>query len=488
MAVGYRPHAIATAVASCFEEETVMPHLIDPASALFLLAENRTMPLHVGALQLFEKPDGAGPDYVREVAGRMRDVSDVSPLFLRRPYRPIRSAGHLAWQEDPRFDIDHHVRHSALIRPGRYRELFGLCGRLHSTPLPRDRPLWEAHVIEGLANNKFAIYVKMHHSLVDGIRGMRLMEASLSPDPADRDTRPMWERTPVGRSKEDPVVLRGAAGPSRGASRQVRDVVSDVSGMPVAAGRTLVSGVRRETSSLAWGAPRTMLNQTISGSRRFAADDWAIERLRAIAVAAGASLNDVVLAMCSGALRAYMIEADALPRRSMVAMVPVGLKTKATSRAADGGNAIGTLMVRLATDTPDPAERLQRIHHGMATGKKALSTMTPAQVVAVAAWGQVPVLAPPLLGLQGVASPACNLIISNVPGPRTPLYMNGARLTGTYPLSLPMHGLGLNITCVSYDGQMSFGLTGCRRTVPHLQRLLANLDHEVGALERALGI
>lgn len=465
-----------------------MPHLIDPASALFLLAENRTMPLHVGALQLFEKPAGAGPDYVREVAERMRDVSDVSPLFLRRPYRSVKTAGQLAWQEDPRFDIDHHVRHSALIRPGRYRELFGLCGRLHSTPLPRDRPLWEVHVIEGLASNKFAVYLKMHHSLVDGIRGMRLLEASLSPDPADREWTPMWERPPVGRSKEEPVAPRGDPGPSHGDSHRVGDAVSDVTGMPIAAARTLVSAVRRETSSLSWGAPRTMINQTISGSRRFAADDWDIERLRAIADAGGASLNDVVLAMCSGALRAYMIEADALPRRSMVAMVPVGLKTKATSRTADGGNAIGTLMVRLATDTPDPAARLERIHHAMDTGKKTLSTMTPTQVVAVAAWGQLPVMAPPLLGLQGVASPACNLIISNVPGPRKPLYMNGARLTGTYPLSLPMHGLGLNITCVSYDGQMSFGLTGCRRTVPHLQRLLTNLDDEVVALERALGV
>jgi diacylglycerol O-acyltransferase len=172
----------------------------------------------------------------------------------------------------------------------------------------------------------------------------------------------------------------------------------------------------------------------------------------------------------------------------MVAMVPVGLKTKVNSRATDGGNAIGTLMVRLATDTPDPAERLERIHQAMDTGKQTLSTMTPTQVVAVAALGQVPVLGPPLLGLQGATSPACNLIISNVPGPRTALYMNGARLSGTYPLSLPMHGLGLNITCVSYDGQMSFGLTGCRRTVPHLQRLLTNLDDEVAALERSLGV
>ena len=467
-----------------------MTTFVDPASALFLLAENRTMPLHVGALQLFDKPAGAGPDYVRKVAARMRDVPDIAPLFLRRPYRSVRTAGQFAWQEDPRFDIEHHVRHSALIRPGRYRELFDLCSRLHSSPLARDRPLWEAHVIEGLAGNKFAVYIKMHHALIDGVRGMRLMEASLSDDPNDHDVMPMWAATSGSQSMAGAPLPRdvgadlAAPNATWGA---VRSITSDAIGMPGALTKTLVGGARNETSSLSWGAPRTILNQTISGSRRFAADDWDIERLRAISIAAGVSLNDVVLAMCSGALRTYMREVDALPRQSMVAMVPVGLKTRAGARPTEGGNAIGTLMVRLATDEPDTARRLGLIHESMTAGKQSLSSMTSSQVVAVSALGQLPVMAPPLLGLQGAVSPSCNLIISNVPGPRSSLYMNGARLTGTYPMSLPMHGLALNITCVSYDGQLSFGLTGCRRTVPHLQRLLTHLDAEVTALEDTYG-
>lgn len=466
-----------------------MVSLIDPASALFLLAENRTMPLHVGALQLFDKPDGAGPDHARDVAAWMRDVSDVAPLFLRRPYRSVRTGGQLAWQEDPRFDIEHHVRHSALIRPGRYRELFDLCSRLHSSPLARDRPLWEAHVIEGLADNKFAVYVKMHHSLIDGIRGMRLMESSLSTDPHERDLTPMWStRKTAARRAQEPGGRTVNVQPTpRAVWRGLRDVTTEVAGMPGAVTTTLVSGARNNTSSFSWGAPRTILNQTISGSRRFAADDWALARLRAVSQSAGASLNDVVLAMCSGALRAYMQELGRLPRRSMVAMVPVGLKTKAGAGPSDGGSAIGTLMVRLATDVTDPGRRLGSIHESMQEGKSRLSAMTKNQVVAVSGLGQVPVMAPPLLGLQRAVSPACNLIISNVPGPRAPLYMNGARLTGTYPLSLPMHGLALNITCVSYDGHLSFGLTGCRRSVPHLQRLLTHLDHELTELERTCG-
>lgn len=242
-----------------------MTTFVDPASALFLLAENRTMPLHVGALQLFDKPAGAGPDYVRKVAARMRDVPDIAPLFLRRPYRSVRTAVQFAWQEDPRFDIEHHVRHSALIRPGRYRELFDLCSRLHSSPLARDRPLWEAHVIEGLAGNKFAVYIKMHHALIDGVRGMRLMEASLSDDPNDHDVMPMWAATSGSQSMAGAPLPRdvgadlAAPNATWGA---VRSITSDAIGMPGALTKTLVGGARNETSSLSWGAPRTILNQT----------------------------------------------------------------------------------------------------------------------------------------------------------------------------------------------------------------------------------
>jgi diacylglycerol O-acyltransferase / wax synthase len=145
-------------------------------------------------------------------------------------------------------------------------------------------------------------------------------------------------------------------------------------------------------------------------------------------------------------------------------------------------------MCRLGTDLADPADRLTTISTSMADGKEALSSMTPLQIVAMSALGQAPAILPPLLRLQGIVRSPYNLIISNVPGPRTTHYWNGAKLVGTYPLSIPINGMALNITCTSYDGRMGFGLTGCRRTVPHLQRLLGHLDTEVTALERAVGV
>jgi diacylglycerol O-acyltransferase len=298
-----------------------------------------------------------------------------------------------------------------------------------------------------------------------------------------------WGAQPGARRSQKPkpdfslsevpmTALRGALG-----------ITAEAAGMPSALVKTLSKGLRNETSALSLYAPRTLFNQQITGSRRFAAQDWPIERLRAIGKATGTTLNDVVLAMCSGAVRAYLIEHDALPEAPLVAMVPVGLNAKQSHVAsAEGGNAVGAVMCQLATDRSDPADRLRSIHASMKDGKQALEGMTPVQILAMSAIGQAPAILTPMLRMQGIVRPPYNLIISNVPGPRTTHYWNGARMVGTYPLSIPINGMALNITCTSYDGKMAFGLTGCRRTVPHLQRLLAHLENEVSTMEKAAGV
>lgn len=273
------------------------------------------------------------------------------------------------------------------------------------------------------------------------------------------------------------------------AVRTALGLSAEAAGMPGAVVRTLSRGLRNETSALSLFAPKTILNQSITGSRRFAAQDWEIDRMRAIGTATGTTLNDVVLAMCSGAMRAYLLELGALPDAPLVAMVPVGLRAReAHIASASGGNAVGAVMVSLGTDLDDPCERLLSIHASMYSGKKALSSMTPAQILAMSAIGTAPAVLMPMLRLQGLTRPPFNLVISNVPGPKKPHYFNGARLDGMYPLSIPIHGMALNITCTSYSGRMGFGLTGCRRTVPHLQRLLTHLDDELAALEKSAGV
>ena len=468
-----------------------MVNPIDPTATGFLLAENRNMPMHVGGLQLFEKPEGAGRGYVREMYEQMRDVEEIAPLFLKHPHRSARTAGQLVWQPDEQFDVEHHVRHSALPKPGRVRELLELCSRLHSTRLAWERPLWEATVIEGLRDGRVAMYTKTHHALVDGVSAMRLLASVLSTDPTERDMPAPWAARPQAR-REEPSAAPASlslADVSASTVRTALALASEAAGMPGALIRTLNKSVRNETSALSLYAPRTILNQSITGSRRFAAQDWPVERLRGVGKATGTTINDVVLAMVSGAMRTYLSDLDALPETSLISMVPVGLNAKQSQLASgDGGNAVGSVMVQLGTHLPDPAQRLSAIHRSMQDGKESLSAMTPAQILAMSALGQAPAILGPVLRMQGIVRPPYNLIVSNVPGPRTTHYWNGARLVGTYPLSIPINGMALNITCTSYDGKMCFGLTGCRRTVPHLQVLLGHLDDELTALERAAGV
>ncbi len=463
-----------------------MVHPLDPTAAGFLMAENRRMPMHVGGLQLFTKPEGAGRNFVRDLYTQLIESEDIAPLFLKHPHRSIKTAGQWVWVEDDDFDIEYHVRHSALPKPGRVRELLELCSRLHSSRLATERPLWEWHLIEGLRDGRVAMYCKLHHALVDGVSAMRLLQSILSSDPDRMDMPAPWERRPSSKPRERTET--NLADLPQQAMQSALAIGAEAAGLPGALVKTLNRSVRNETSALALYAPRTILNQPITAARRFAAQDWPLERLRGIGKATGTTMNDVVLAMCSGAMRTYLLELDALPEHTLVSMVPVGLKAKESHVAsASGGNAVGAVMVKLGTDLHDPADRLQAVHDSMADGKRALAQMTPLQILAMSALGQAPAILGPMLKMSGLVKPPYNLIISNVPGPRSTQYFNGMRLEGTYPLSIPIDGMALNITCNSYADQMAFGLTGCRRTVPHLQRLLLHLDAELDALEKAAG-
>ncbi len=345
------------------------------------------------------------------------------------------------------------------------------------------------HLIEGLADGRLAVYSKLHHSVMDGVAAARWMQRVLSADPDAREMPPPWANRPArteaapATGEEERGNLLGGPG---GVLRAARGLASEAVGLPGALVRTVNRGIREQATSLSFSAPKTIFNAPITGARRFAAQSWPVERLRAIAKSSGGTLNDVVLAMCSGALRRYLTSLEALPDSSLIAMVPVALRTRDRHRQV--GNAIGAVMCTLGTHLADPTDRLASVKRSMAEGKEALSGMSTSQILAMSALGMSPLALEPLLHIHGMARPPFNLIISNVPGSRVPLYWNGARLDGVYPLSIPVDGQALNITCTSYAEQMAFGLTGCRRSVPHLQRLLDHLDHALGDLEKAVGV
>ena len=464
--------------------------LIAPIDASFLAGETREHPMHVGGLLLFETPPGAGRDFVGDLYRHLLTYDRVRPSFRRRPASP----GPLVatrWHEDDEVDLEHHVRLSALPRPGRIRELLTLVSRLHGTLLDRHRPLWEFHLIEGLADGRFAMYNKVHHALVDGISATRLMAEMFSEDPDAPGLPPLWsERNPTEPTPSTTVesenrgglpMLSGLVTAVPGVAR----TIGEVAGVAPGLAQLVASGLRSDDTVLPFQAPKTMFNVPLSGARRFAAQSFSHERMRAVAKAHGATLNDVVLAMCAGALRRYLRDADALPSSSLVAAVPVALPVQ---REPDGGNAVTMVLARLATEIDDPHERLRRIRASMLTAKEAMSGRSALQISLLGlATGAGPTAANLIPGFAGRVRPPYNLVISNVPGPRNPLYWNGARAVGWYPVSIPSEGQALNITVVSYAGNIEFGLIGCRRSVPHLQRLLDDLEYSLSELEEPDG-
>jgi WS/DGAT/MGAT family acyltransferase len=446
--------------------------------AMFFVPESREQPMHVGSLQLFTPPQGAGPDYLTSLYQQALLATDVALPFRRRPHRAITTLGQWTWVDDQNVDLEHHVRHSALPPPGRVRELLALVSRLHGTLLDRHRPLWEAHLIEGLADGRFAVYTKLHHAVMDGVSALRLLERSLSTDPDARVTPMPFERQPKSRKPSRSGGLSSLPGAAV-------TIAWDLATLGPRLGKLAEMAVREQAAALPMQAPRSILNVPITGSRRFAAESWSLDRIRAVGKAAGATINDVVLAMCSSALRDYLRDLDALPDTPLIAMTPVSLRTADDDAS---GNAVGTILCNLATHLDDPEARLLAIRASMQAGKSGLAGLSQLQVTALSAVVMAPLLLGSVPGLGTVAPPAYNLVISNVPGPAEPLYWNGARLEGMYPLSIPLNGQALNITVTSYAGRAQFGLTGCRRTLPHLQRLLVGLEDALVDLEKAFGV
>lgn len=448
--------------------------LMSPTDSLFLTGESREQPMHVGGLQVFELPDDAGPEMLRTSFQDLLAETDVAPLFAKRAYRSAATLGQWAWSNDPDVDLEHHVRHSALPQPGRVRELLALVSRLHSTLLDRQRPLWELHLIEGLDNNRFAVYSKLHHALMDGVSGMRLLQSSLSTDPDDPAVPAFWTRRP-------PRSARGRRNPLVAIPKATIQAFAEMAQLTPRMFRIAEQALRSQAATLPGQAPRTMLNVRITGSRRYAAQSYSMEQMRLVAKAAGVTLNDVLLAMSAGSLRQYLLDEGALPDTPLVAMTPVSLR-----RDSDGdessGNAVGAILASLATNEADPAKRLEKIAESTRRAKSVLSGLSQLQVTALSAGVMLPMAVNSIAGLYRWGTLPFNVVISNVPGPKESLYLNGARLSGLYPLSIPTNGQAMNITATSYAGDMGIGLTACRRSVPRVQRMLTTLQSSLDEL------
>ncbi|BDD82899.1 diacylglycerol O-acyltransferase [Tsukamurella pulmonis] len=451
--------------------------------SMFLLAESREHPMHVGGLQLFTPPKDAGPDFVRSVVETMRAHTQVSEKFGRRPADPVGILGNTWWTEVDSIDLDYHVRHSALPQPGRIRELFQQVSLWHETLLDRHRPMWEVHVVEGLEDGRFAVYSKVHHSLVDGVTALRYMTLALSNDPDDREGRVVWQPGLGRRGKRAPAhSTRRPAFDPLGTVKQIGGLTGEVLGMLPASLKVAGTSIRDHDYKAPFQAPHTIFNVPIGGARRFVAQSYSLDRIDVIRQAAGATVNDIVLAMCGSALRAFLQEMGELPDRSLTAMVPVSLHKDGDESSS---NAVGAVISTLATDLTDPAARVTAIQDSVRAARRVMGELSPLQVLALSA-ANIAGLAPGMLpGYRGVSRPPFNLVISNVPGPREPMYWNGAHLDGVYPASIAWEGQALNITICTNNRNLEFGITADRTSVPHVQRLIHHLEDALTELEKA---
>ncbi len=461
---------------------------IDLADAGFLYLESREAPMHVAGVNLHEFPKGANS---RKFMARL-DEAYRSTTELRKPFAhhvahgALGRFGPLYWEQDPDLDLEYHVRHSALPKPGRYRELFALVSRLHATLLDRSRPLWEVHLIEGLKNRQFAVYTKVHHAMLDGVAGVRLTEGSCSTDPtASTDVSPL--------SIEAHEQLKAKYGHTRKPDVEPSEfelkTIAEFFKAQFDTSAHLLGVVRHYAATwmglghglaVPWRhVPHTAINTQVSSARRFVAQSWSIHRVRNVAKAADVTINDVVLAMCSGALRRYLENHGELPEHSLRALVPVSVRQKDDF---DSSVAISYIIADLGTRHEDPVDRLEAIVESTLAGKDMLGELTPREASLYASLVQTPLFVGSLMGVADWFPPV-STVISNVPGPREQLYWNGAPLLGTYPVSAVFHGFALNITFVSYHGNLDFGIIACRRSVPRVQRLIDYLEGSLAELE-----
>jgi len=454
-----------------------MRHL-GSVDAAFLHIETPEVPMHLGFLNVMKLPPGYRGDFYEDVKQHLSGRLHLAEVFTRKLAPMPFDVADPVWIEDEHVDIDYHVRSVRLPRPGSNRQLEQFCARLHSGLLDRSRPLWELFVIEGLRDGNVAAYVKVHHAGVDGQAGVAFAQA-------------LFDEVPEGRPIDPPPAAKGEPGDRPGVQQMIGEAVgyslrqfaklaNTTPAMVRATGAFLLpaaDGNRKAGWRLLVGrrltAPRTPFNVSITNQRTFAGRTIPMAEAKVIGKTFGASINEVYLATIAGALRAFLMRQDQLPERSLVASVPISTRQPGDTSA---NNQVSAMLVNLATDVPDPVQRLARIADASAEGKASadiLKTALPTDLP----WFGAPWFVSGMAAVYGRSRladklpPLANLIISNVPGVQKPLYFAGAELLCYYPLSLPMHGMALNITMQSYNGRLDYGLIACRHALPDLNEL-----------------
>jgi diacylglycerol O-acyltransferase len=476
--------------------------------AQFLAVESATTYGHVGGLAVYDPATAAGGALgIEDVCRLVSERLHLLPPFRWRLVQVPFSLDLPYWLEDPDFDLDFHVRESAVPPPGEDRQVAETVARIFARPLDRARPLWELYVIHGLQGGRVALLTKIHHSVVDGVSGNEILTMLLDPGPEGRDLpAPAGDRTGERVPGDLEMLGRGLLGVPRQPLRALRSLpaaapnLTDLPGANAFPGvPTLsrgLSGLRRLLGGEEDGGvlevttarpPRTTFNGRISSHRRFSFGSLSLDSVKVIKNELGITVNDVVVALCTTAVRDWLLERDELPDEPLVAMVPVSVRTEEQRGAF--GNRISMMIVPIPTDEPDPRRRLVRTHELLRSAKERHRAL-PANLLTDATSFIPPAVAAraarTIVEIMGRTRPPVNLVISNVPGPRAPLYLAGAQLQGNYPVSVVIDGVGLNITVMSYRDKLDFGIVADREQVDDVWTLMDGAARALVELETVI--
>lgn len=477
--------------------------------AQFLALETPRIVGHVSGLAVFDPSTAPGGELTAaSVSELISERLHLVPPFRWRLAEVPFGLDHPYWVEDPDFHLDFHIRETGVPAPGGDDQLAELVARICARPLDRAHPLWELYVIHGLREGRVGVLTKVHHAAVDGMSGAEIMSILYDLTPEKREL-PAEIEGDVGSHIPSQLELLGRA--FLGLPRPLKalsvlpaalprlDSVPVVGALPGAmtAARlaTRIARIGRGTSDggvlerTNVRAPQTRFNAKVSAHRRFAFTSLPLDRIKAIKDEAGVTVNDAIVALCAGAMRTWLDERGELPDEPLVSMVPVSVRSR--EQQGTFGNRVSTMMVPIPTDEADPHARLQRAHEILSTAKERHRAL-PADLLADASQFIPPALVnraarvtSEVLANRRLITPL-NLVISNVPGPRMPLYCAGARLEHNFPVSVITDGVGLNLTCLSYLDRVDFGVVCCRDMVDDAWTLTAALDRELAELDRAI--
>ncbi len=429
--------------------------------------------MHIGAIYIFAPDDPKQAFNFADFKDFMRERLHLSKVFRRRLVEVPMNLGRPFWVEDPDFNLDNHMLHIALPKPATRRGLANLAAQFYNPQLDRTRPLWRMVFITGLEGmedvppNAVAALVQVHHANIDGVSGAEIMASVFDFAAEPRKVPPpkeAWEPELIPSYKE--LIARSYA-ETVSAPAKVFNFIRDTGSNLIEVAK-MSADKAMAPPSVPMSAPKTILNVPVTANKIFGAVDLSLERVKKVKNAVGAKVNDVVLSICASALRRYLIEKEALPKKSLVAMAPISIRGK--KEAGTEGNRISGMLVGLATDEEDPLDRLMKVTEN-ARRSKIYSKATPVDQIVELIPSEVGALASRFytqLGLSNLHRPFFNLVITNVPGPPFPLYMNGFRLYNHYGLGVTFEGIGLMIVVFSYAGTLSICATSCESIMPDI--------------------